>query len=192
RNTSISGAMCATSFGVSTTIMSTPTMPGTRRGTTRPARSAADRTHHRRRRDLFPQMAGARRLSVLAVLGEHPQLVGDPPPAERQAGSLQRSEARPRRADARHRDVFGRQGRRKELAAPRRALFIRLHEGACREIGTAGWRAVGRRRLHLHQQGHQWPVAELLTQEDNSRYESRAIAELGTDCARWLMTGERS
>jgi aryl sulfotransferase len=31
---------------------------------------------------------------------------------------------------------------------------------------------------------------DLLTAEDNARYEARALAELGPECARWLATGE--
>jgi len=31
----------------------------------------------------------------------------------------------------------------------------------------------------------------VLTAEDSARYEARAVEELGTDCARWLMTGRR-
>ncbi|MCB9521735.1 MAG: sulfotransferase domain-containing protein [Myxococcales bacterium] len=32
---------------------------------------------------------------------------------------------------------------------------------------------------------------DVLTAEDNARYEARAVEELGEDCARWLATGER-
>jgi hypothetical protein len=71
----------------------------------------------------------ARELSVLAVLGKHPFLVGDPGSAECQAHSLQPDEGRSARLDTRDRSVPGHPDRRNKVWGYRPALHLRLHEG---------------------------------------------------------------
>jgi aryl sulfotransferase len=67
--------------------------------------------------------------------------------------------------------------------------YMKAHAEKSAPLGGVLWEGGASTFINKGTNGR-W--RELLTQEDNSRYESRAIAELGTDCARWLMTGERS
>jgi aryl sulfotransferase len=66
--------------------------------------------------------------------------------------------------------------------------YMKAHAEKSAPLGGVLWEGGASTFINKGTNGR-W--RELLTQEDNSRYESRAIAELGTDCARWLMTGER-
>ena len=54
-------------------------------------------------RQYFLEWLERRRLSVLAVLGEHPELVGDPPPAQRDAAAFRRAQGRHAGPDPAHR-----------------------------------------------------------------------------------------
>ena len=65
---------------------------------------------------VLPRLARRRRLPVVAVLGEHQELVGDPPPAERDAAALRRAQGRPAGADPAHRHLPRHPGRREPLA----------------------------------------------------------------------------
>lgn len=53
--------------------------------------------------------------------------------------------------------------------------------------GGAFWDGGAQTFIHKGSNGR-W--RDVLTAEDNERYESRAVAELGEACAHWLATGE--
>ena len=116
RSTSTSAATAATSCGASTTTTSTPTRPGIRRSTTRPVGSV--RPIERPPGDVravLARLAVARRLPVLAVLGQHPELVCDSRFAQRPAGALREPQARHAGTDAPHRGVPRHTHRRVEV-----------------------------------------------------------------------------
>lgn len=55
-------------------------------------------------------------------------------------------------------------------------------------LGGAFWEGGAQTFVHKGNNGR-W--RDILTAEDSARYEARAVAELGEDCARWLATGQR-
>ncbi len=122
-------------------------------------RGPAHRTADIRYPPIFPRLARQGRLSLLVLLGEHPELVGHPPSAERQALAFLGPEERPGRGDPRHRALSRHRDRRSALSRHPRALQLRLHEKECAAIGAGRRHHVrGRRRAFLSK-GHERPLA---------------------------------
>ena len=189
RNISISAATAATRSGACTTTTPTPTSCGTMRSTTRPASSAIRSKGRRLAARIFPAMAREGRLSVLAVLGKHPLLVGGPRPPERQAHSLQHNEERPCRLDSRDRGVPRHPDRRNEVPGDRRPLHVRLHEVSRGTRAPAGGIVFEGGGKTFFDKGTNGRWRDTLTAEDIKAYEAKALAELGPECARWLAQG---
>lgn len=116
--------------------------------------------HHFDSTSVLARVARGRRPSVLAVLGEHPQLVGDPRPTEREARAFCRSQARPPPADEGAREVPRDRSDRGKLATHPRVLLVRLDEEQRDQERAPRWRVLGRGRAGVHPQGGQRSVAE--------------------------------
>ncbi|HJW40624.1 MAG TPA: sulfotransferase domain-containing protein [Rhizomicrobium sp.] len=67
--------------------------------------------------------------------------------------------------------------------------YMKAHAEKSAPLGGVLWEGGASTFINKGTNGR-W--RDLLTPEDNRRYESRAVAELGAECAHWLMTGERS
>jgi aryl sulfotransferase len=64
--------------------------------------------------------------------------------------------------------------------------YMKEHGTKSVPLGGAFWEGGAQTFVHKGTNGR-W--ADTLTDEDNERYEARAIAELGEECAAWLKTG---
>lgn len=67
--------------------------------------------------------------------------------------------------------------------------YMKGHATKSVPLGGALWEGGTKTFIHKGTNGR-W--RDLLTPEDSSAYEARALAELGEDCARWLAGGERA
>lgn len=65
--------------------------------------------------------------------------------------------------------------------------YMKTHATKSVPLGGAFWDAGAQVFIHKGVNGR-W--TEVLPEEDRRRYEERALAELGPECARWLATGE--
>ena len=65
--------------------------------------------------------------------------------------------------------------------------WMKAHASLVTPGSGVGWEDGGASFIHKGTNGR-W--RDLLTEEDCAEYEARALAELGTDCAQWLKTGE--
>jgi aryl sulfotransferase len=66
--------------------------------------------------------------------------------------------------------------------------YMKTHAAKSAPLGGILWDGGAETFINKGTNGR-W--RDLLTAEDNRRYEERAVQELGADCAHWLMTGER-
>lgn len=66
--------------------------------------------------------------------------------------------------------------------------YMKTHAAQSAPLGGALWEGGATTFINKGTNGR-W--RDLLTPADNAAYESRALKELGPDCARWLMTGQR-
>jgi aryl sulfotransferase len=67
--------------------------------------------------------------------------------------------------------------------------YMKAHAEKSAPLGGVLWEGGASTFINKGTNGR-W--RDLLTPEDSRRYEARAVAELGRECAHWLMTGERS
>jgi len=65
--------------------------------------------------------------------------------------------------------------------------YMRANAEASVPLGGAAWEGGAKTFIHKGTNGR-W--LDVLTDEDNANYESRALEELGPDCAHWLASGE--
>jgi aryl sulfotransferase len=65
--------------------------------------------------------------------------------------------------------------------------YMKQHATKSVPLGGAFWDGGAQTFIHKGVNGR-W--RDVLTAEDNERYESRAVEELGEACAHWLQTGE--
>jgi aryl sulfotransferase len=65
--------------------------------------------------------------------------------------------------------------------------YMKAHAAKTAPLGGVLWEGGADSFINKGTNGR-W--RDLLTAEDNARYEARAAAELGPECAHWLMTGE--
>ena len=65
--------------------------------------------------------------------------------------------------------------------------YMKANANASVPLGGVFWEGGAQTFVHKGTNGR-W--RDLLTPEDNSAYEARALAELGTECAHWLARGE--
>ena len=66
--------------------------------------------------------------------------------------------------------------------------YMKAHAAQSAPLGGGLWEGGATTFINKGTNGR-WK--DLLTPEDNRAYEERAVKELGPECARWLMTGER-
>ncbi|HTQ12823.1 MAG TPA: sulfotransferase domain-containing protein [Rhizomicrobium sp.] len=65
--------------------------------------------------------------------------------------------------------------------------YMKAHAAKSAPLGGVLWQGGAETFINKGVNGR-WK--DLLTAGDNARYEARAVAELGAECARWLATGE--
>ncbi len=65
--------------------------------------------------------------------------------------------------------------------------YMRAHAELSVPLGGAVWEGGAKTFIHKGTNGR-W--RDILTEEDNENYESRALEELGPECAQWLSSGE--
>jgi len=65
--------------------------------------------------------------------------------------------------------------------------YMRAHAELAVPLGGAMWEGGAKTFIHKGTNGR-W--RDVLTEEDIANYESRALAELGPECAQWLASGE--
>ncbi len=65
--------------------------------------------------------------------------------------------------------------------------YMRAHAEPAVPLGGALWEGGAKTFIHKGTNGR-W--RDVLTEEDNANYESRALEELGPECAQWLESGE--
>ena len=65
--------------------------------------------------------------------------------------------------------------------------YMRAHAEPSVPLGGAMWEGGAKTFIHKGTNGR-W--RDVLTEEDNANYESRALEELGPECAHWLASGE--
>ena len=65
--------------------------------------------------------------------------------------------------------------------------YMRAHAESSVPLGGAVWEGGAKTFIHKGTNGR-W--RDVLTEEDNANYESRALEELGPECAQWLSTGQ--
>ncbi len=65
--------------------------------------------------------------------------------------------------------------------------YMRAHAEPAVPLGGALWEGGAKTFIHKGTNGR-W--RDVLTEEDNANYESRALEELGPECANWLSSGE--
>ena len=65
--------------------------------------------------------------------------------------------------------------------------YMRAHAEFSVPLGGAVWEGGAKTFIHKGTNGR-W--RDVLTEEDNANYESRALEELGPECAQWLASGE--
>jgi len=66
--------------------------------------------------------------------------------------------------------------------------YMKAHAAQSAPLGGGLWEGGASTFINKGTNGR-WK--DMLTPEDNRAYEERAVKELGAECARWLMTGER-
>jgi aryl sulfotransferase len=64
---------------------------------------------------------------------------------------------------------------------------MRAHAELAVPLGGAVWEGGAKTFIHKGTNGR-W--RDVLTEEDLANYESRALEELGLECAQWLASGE--
>jgi aryl sulfotransferase len=65
--------------------------------------------------------------------------------------------------------------------------YMRAHAELAVPLGGAAWEGGAKTFIHKGTNGR-W--RDVLTEEDIANYESRALEELGPECAQWLASGE--
>ena len=70
---------------------------------------------------------------------------------------------------------------------PRSFNYMRAHAELAVPLGGAVWEGGAKTFIHKGTNGR-W--RDVLTEEDIANYESRALEELGPECAQWLASGE--
>ena len=65
--------------------------------------------------------------------------------------------------------------------------YMRANAESSVPLGGAVWKGGAKTFIHKGTNGR-W--RDVLTEQDNASYESRALEELGSDCAYWLSSGE--
>ncbi len=142
-------------------------------------------------RRYFPQLARGQWRAVLAVLGKRPKLVGDPRFAEPPSRPFREFEARPSGEMAKIANFLEIDLDEKQMEqAATHCTFGWMKENAAKSapLGGAIWEGGAQTFIHKGTNGR-W--RDVLTAEDNRRYEAMALEKLGPDCAHWLKTGER-
>lgn len=65
--------------------------------------------------------------------------------------------------------------------------YMKEHAADSAPLGGAPWKGGAKTFIHKGTNGR-W--RDVLTDEDNARYEATAVEKLGPECANWLKTGE--